>query len=51
MHLRHKWEIVETIGRVVTQRCSVCGRTRVRVISATRGAGHRAPESDYRGLG
>ncbi|WP_329083930.1 MULTISPECIES: hypothetical protein [unclassified Streptosporangium] len=44
MHLRHKWEIIETIGRVVTQRCSVCGRTRVRVISVIRRA-------DYRGLG
>ncbi|MEU4405252.1 hypothetical protein AB0F88_12040 [Streptosporangium sp. NPDC023963] len=44
MHLRHKWEIIETIGRVVTQRCSICGRTRVRVVSA-------APRVDYRGLG
>ncbi|WP_157594438.1 hypothetical protein [Streptosporangium amethystogenes] len=45
MHLRHKWEIVETIGRVITQRCSICGRTRVRVTRPE----HRA---DYRlGLG
>ncbi|GAA3415271.1 hypothetical protein [Streptosporangium vulgare] len=51
MHLRHKWEIIETIGRVVTQRCSVCGRTRVRVVSAVRDAVRRAPEGDYRGLG
>ncbi|GAA4189734.1 hypothetical protein GCM10022252_26930 [Streptosporangium oxazolinicum] len=41
MHLRHKWEIIETIGRVVTQRCSVCGKTRVRVIPAIRRAGYR----------
>ncbi|MGS2643888.1 hypothetical protein [Streptosporangium sp. LJ11] len=34
MHLRHRWEIIETIGRVVTQRCSICGRTRVRVTPA-----------------
>lgn len=31
MHLRHKWITVETIGKVVTQRCSVCGTTRTRV--------------------
>ncbi|MGJ6963062.1 hypothetical protein ACSDR0_14235 [Streptosporangium sp. G11] len=44
MHLRHKWEIIETIGRVVTQRCSICGKTRVRVASVGRRTG-------YRGLG
>lgn len=31
MHLKHKWEIVEAIGRVITKRCKVCGTTRVRV--------------------
>ncbi|MEU4830822.1 hypothetical protein [Streptosporangium sp. NPDC023615] len=40
MHLRHRWEVVETIGQVITQRCAICGRTRVRVTSARRGAGY-----------
>ncbi len=31
MHIRHKWEVIEIIGRVVTRRCKVCGKTRVRV--------------------
>ncbi|MDP9841220.1 hypothetical protein J2853_000431 [Streptosporangium lutulentum] len=31
MHFRHRWEIIETIGRVITQRCAICGKTRVRV--------------------
>lgn len=31
MHLRHRWEIVETIGKVITQRCVTCNKTRVRV--------------------
>lgn len=31
MHLRHRWEVVETIGKVVTTRCAVCGKTRTRV--------------------
>ncbi|MBB5131033.1 hypothetical protein HNP84_000739 [Thermocatellispora tengchongensis] len=31
MHLRHKWETIEVIGRVITQRCVRCGKTRVRV--------------------
>ncbi|GII76460.1 hypothetical protein Sru01_14420 [Sphaerisporangium rufum] len=31
MHLRHRWETIETIGYVITQRCAVCGRTRTRV--------------------
>ncbi|MEO3812199.1 hypothetical protein ABGB17_24650 [Sphaerisporangium sp. B11E5] len=31
VHLRHRWETIEAIGRVVTQRCEVCGKTRVRV--------------------
>ncbi|GAA1502839.1 hypothetical protein GCM10009677_38200 [Sphaerisporangium rubeum] len=31
MHLRHRWKTIEAIGRVVTQRCEVCGKIRVRV--------------------
>lgn len=31
MHFRHSWEIVEAVGRVITQRCVVCSRTRVRI--------------------
>lgn len=31
MHFPHRWEIVETTGRVIAQRCCVCGKTRVRV--------------------
>jgi hypothetical protein len=30
-HLRHRWVTFEAIGRVVTQRCAVCSKTRVRV--------------------
>ncbi|MCP2349954.1 hypothetical protein HD595_006076 [Nonomuraea roseoviolacea subsp. carminata] len=30
-HLRHRWVTVEAIGRVITQRCQVCWKTRVRV--------------------
>jgi hypothetical protein len=29
-HLRHTWLTVETIGRIVTERCA-CGKTRVRI--------------------
>jgi hypothetical protein len=32
VHLRHRWVTIETIGRVVTQRCEVCLKTRVRVL-------------------
>jgi hypothetical protein len=32
MHLLHRWADIETIGRVVTQRCS-CGKTRVQIRS------------------
>lgn len=35
MH-RHRWITVERIGRVVTQRCRRCGRTRTRVQGAVR---------------
>ncbi len=31
VHIRHRWETIEAIGQVVTQRCEVCGKTRVRV--------------------
>lgn len=31
MHLRHVWVAVETIGFVVTERCTVCSKTRTRV--------------------
>ncbi|MBB4935921.1 hypothetical protein FHR32_000226 [Streptosporangium album] len=31
MHIRHRWEVIESIGRVRTQRCVLCGKTRVRV--------------------
>jgi hypothetical protein len=31
IHLRHRWRTVERIGRVVTQQCAVCQRTRTRV--------------------
>jgi hypothetical protein len=37
MHL-HKWVVVEAIGRVVTEQCTVCYRTRTRV----RGSGRAA---------
>lgn len=30
MH-RHRWVVVERIGRVVTERCEVCSKTRTRV--------------------
>ncbi|GGK72491.1 hypothetical protein Sme01_08090 [Sphaerisporangium melleum] len=43
LHLRHRWETIETIGRVVTQRCAVCGRTRVRVLRSP------SPPSDLSG--
>lgn len=33
MH-RHRWVLVEQIGRVVTERCTVCQRTRTRVRGA-----------------
>lgn len=33
MHI-HRWITVERIGRVVTQRCSRCGRIRTRVRGA-----------------
>jgi hypothetical protein len=32
MHVRHRWEVIEAFGRVVTQRCGVCGKKRVRVL-------------------
>lgn len=32
IHLRHWWATVERIGRVITQRCQVCGATRTRVL-------------------
>lgn len=31
MHLFHDWEIIEAIGRAITQRCRVCSKTRTRV--------------------
>ncbi|WP_158558196.1 hypothetical protein [Spongiactinospora gelatinilytica] len=31
LHLRHRWQAIETIGRVLTQRCVKCGKTRVRI--------------------
>jgi hypothetical protein len=30
MHL-HRWVVIETIGNVVTEQCTVCYRTRTRV--------------------
>lgn len=39
MHL-HQWVELERIGRVVTERCTVCQRTRTRV----RGAVSASPE-------
>lgn len=30
MH-RHKWVVVETIGKVTTWKCSVCGKGKVTV--------------------
>ncbi|MBB4705079.1 hypothetical protein [Sphaerisporangium siamense] len=33
LHLRHRWQTIEAIGHVVTQRCQMCARTRVRVRS------------------
>ncbi len=30
-HLRHRWVTIEEIGRVMTQRCELCGKTRVRI--------------------
>ncbi|MGW4426617.1 hypothetical protein [Streptosporangium sp. NPDC004631] len=30
--LRHRWEVIEAIGLVTTQRCTRCGKTRVRVL-------------------
>lgn len=41
MH-RHRWVLVEQIGRVVTERCTVCQRTRTRV----RGAVVDSPDSE-----
>lgn len=35
MHI-HRWVTVEQIGRVVTQRCRRCGKTRTRVRGAVR---------------
>lgn len=31
MHLRHRWQTIEQIGRIATQRCRICQRTRTRV--------------------
>ncbi|WP_248959594.1 hypothetical protein [Sphaerisporangium perillae] len=31
IHPRHRWNTEEAIGHVVTERCEVCDRTRVRV--------------------
>jgi hypothetical protein len=31
VHLRHRWHTIEAIGRIVTQRCEVCFKTRTRV--------------------
>lgn len=30
MHLRHVWDVIETVGRVIVQRCTRCGKIRVR---------------------
>lgn len=32
--LRHRWVTYEQIGLVVTQRCRVCWRTRIRILPA-----------------
>jgi hypothetical protein len=34
MHLRHRWFEVERIGVIVTERCTVCPKTRTRVQAA-----------------
>lgn len=31
MHLRHRWILVEAVGRVITYRCAICGNTKTRV--------------------
>lgn len=34
MHIFHRWTVVERIGRIVTEQCAVCRRTRTRVRAA-----------------
>lgn len=49
MHLRHRWVEVEQIGRVVTERCTVCLRTRTRLRGPVRdspGFGVQRPVTD-----
>lgn len=33
--LRHRWEVIEAIGLVTTQRCIRCFRTRIRILPAS----------------